>query len=126
MRMVDTAHFRDADKYASYLKTVVGRLRLDLAWENLRPLLPGNASKRRALDLGGGTGSASVKLGEMGFEVVLLDSSEEMLGIARQQATSRKVAAQMSFRRADANRSEERRVGKECPSKCRSRWSPYH
>jgi hypothetical protein len=23
-------------------------------------------------------------------------------------------------------RSEERRVGKECPWKCRSRWSPYH
>src|SRR3546814_14565451 len=26
----------------------------------------------------------------------------------------------------DADRSEERRVGKECVSKCRSRWSPYH
>jgi hypothetical protein len=26
---------------------------------------------------------------------------------------------------ADA-RSEERRVGKECVSTCRSRWSPYH
>ena len=25
-----------------------------------------------------------------------------------------------------AGRSEERRVGKECPSLCRSRWSPYH
>ena len=24
------------------------------------------------------------------------------------------------------HRSEERRVGKECPSQCRSRWSPYH
>src|SRR6058998_4399628 len=24
------------------------------------------------------------------------------------------------------NRSEERRVGKECSSPCRSRWSPYH
>ena len=24
------------------------------------------------------------------------------------------------------NRSEERRVGKECTSWCRSRWSPYH
>src|SRR3546814_5543564 len=24
------------------------------------------------------------------------------------------------------NRSEERRVGKECGSTCRSRWSPYH
>ena len=28
--------------------------------------------------------------------------------------------------RAKAVRSEERRVGKECPSLCRSRWSPYH
>src|SRR3546814_12431158 len=26
----------------------------------------------------------------------------------------------------DANRSEERRVGKECVSTCSSRWSPYH
>src|SRR3546814_19203990 len=26
----------------------------------------------------------------------------------------------------DAMRSEERRVGKECVSTCRSRWSPYH
>src|SRR3546814_4962298 len=25
-----------------------------------------------------------------------------------------------------SNRSEERRVGKECVSTCRSRWSPYH
>ena len=24
------------------------------------------------------------------------------------------------------NRSEERRVGKECSDECRSRWSPYH
>src|SRR3546814_10051106 len=27
---------------------------------------------------------------------------------------------------ASAGRSEERRVGKECVSTCRSRWSPYH
>src|SRR3546814_5147845 len=26
----------------------------------------------------------------------------------------------------DDGRSEERRVGKECVSTCRSRWSPYH
>src|SRR3546814_20843043 len=26
----------------------------------------------------------------------------------------------------DVGRSEERRVGKECVSTCRSRWSPYH
>src|SRR3546814_13122255 len=27
---------------------------------------------------------------------------------------------------ADGTRSEERRVGKECVSTCRFRWSPYH
>src|SRR3546814_6487008 len=27
---------------------------------------------------------------------------------------------------AEIGRSEERRVGKECVSTCRSRWSPYH
>src|SRR3546814_6826859 len=29
-------------------------------------------------------------------------------------------------RKYSAWRSEERRVGKECVSTCRSRWSPYH
>src|SRR3546814_18337474 len=28
--------------------------------------------------------------------------------------------------RSSSPRSEERRVGKECVSTCRSRWSPYH
>src|SRR3546814_5662409 len=28
--------------------------------------------------------------------------------------------------KAPTSRSEERRVGKECVSTCRSRWSPYH
>src|SRR3546814_2261537 len=30
------------------------------------------------------------------------------------------------LKRHAACRSEERRVGKECVSTCRSRWSPYH
>src|SRR3546814_4207958 len=35
---------------------------------------------------------------------------------------------QLRFARVSAmpDRSEERRVGKECVSTCRSRWSPYH
>src|SRR3546814_5530320 len=32
----------------------------------------------------------------------------------------------MSILKRLRRRSEERRVGKECVSKCRSRWSPYH
>src|SRR3546814_14716931 len=30
------------------------------------------------------------------------------------------------LRLASSHRSEERRVGKECVSTCRSRWAPYH
>ena len=37
------------------------------------------------------------------------------------------IPAQLTATEAHGDgRSEERRVGKECPSKCRSRWSPYH
>src|SRR3546814_16203183 len=39
------------------------------------------------------------------------------------------VDAQMRLRggvQREVERSEERRVGKECVSTCRSRWSPYH
>ena len=36
------------------------------------------------------------------------------------------VVGAWSHLAAADERSEERRVGKECPSKCRSRWSPYH
>src|SRR3546814_11788919 len=32
----------------------------------------------------------------------------------------------LSGRLAKSNRTEERRVGKECVSTCRSGWSPYH
>src|SRR3546814_19876342 len=34
--------------------------------------------------------------------------------------------ADLDFRELDFSRSEERRVGKECVSTCRSRWSPDH
>ena len=35
-------------------------------------------------------------------------------------------AREEGVRRFSAERSEERRVGKECSLLCRSRWSPYH
>src|SRR3546814_2668661 len=45
-------------------------------------------------------------------------------------ALARKLGDRHQFQSRDAKllkiRSEERRVGKECVSTCRSRWSPYH
>ena len=34
--------------------------------------------------------------------------------------------AEDRFKEVSEVRSEERRVGKECLTQCRSRWSPYH
>src|SRR3546814_17000842 len=36
------------------------------------------------------------------------------------------IAGPARFTFGQMDRSEERRVGKECVSPCRSRWSPYH
>src|SRR3546814_13925780 len=44
---------------------------------------------------------------------------EKTLGVPLFQEQAMKVAI-------EGARSEERRVGKECVSKCRSRWWPYH
>src|SRR3546814_18547992 len=46
-------------------------------------------------------------------------------GAARAADRTRRCNA-ADNRAALAARSEERRVGKECVSTCRSRWSPYH
>src|SRR3546814_4718941 len=51
-------------------------------------------------------------------------------GRARQRKLRKDVGAAILCRAAAGwrrgHRSEERRVGKECVSTCRSRWSPYH
>src|SRR3546814_17957917 len=49
--------------------------------------------------------------------------------LERMQENLRRTEAVVDFYRLLANaahRSEERRVGKESVSTCRSRWSPYH
>jgi len=105
--MLDTSRFQDAAKYAAYLKTTAGRLRAELAWENLRHFLPCHVSTQCALDVGGGTGFASVQLARLGFAVVLLDGSEEMLDAARTQTETDGVAERASFHHADASRMPE-------------------
>src|SRR3546814_19408081 len=47
---------------------------------------------------------------------VMTDATGEMLRRWERTATKDTIGG----------RSEERRVGKECVSTCRSRWSPYH
>src|SRR3546814_15997546 len=44
----------------------------------------------------------------------------------RAQRRRRQPADKRRYQDRAKQRSEERRVGKECVSTCRSRWSPYH
>src|SRR3546814_11622603 len=75
-------------------------------------------------------GIVACGLGVDGLGYVLGDHSAG--GLSPEQ-WARKVAYAAETWRADRivaegnpGRSEERRVGKECVSTCRSRWSPYH
>src|SRR3546814_17870785 len=52
------------------------------------------------------------------------ETAEANLAVA--QAEARQASAAASTAKVSRDRSEERRVGKECVSTCRSRWSPFH
>src|SRR3546814_11543582 len=54
------------------------------------------------------------------FKQVFRIPADEMQNVGRVFDQARKDS------RGFEPRSEERRVGKECVSTCRSRWSPYH
>src|SRR3546814_20435931 len=56
------------------------------------------------------------------FDVVVVEQLQQF-GIAHDIGGE---AVAVGHFAGDAVRSEERRVGKECVSTCRSRWSPYH
>src|SRR3546814_5318069 len=60
------------------------------------------------------------------FAVALLAAHSEAGGGGGDRAPRGTVEPGEDERRGDGLRSEERRVGKECVSTCRSRWSPYH
>src|SRR3546814_13194560 len=73
----------------------------------------------------GASGLAAVEIGKaLGATVIATAGSPEKLAVARAHGADHCIDyVATDFRDA---RSEERRVGKECVSTCRSRWSPYH
>ena len=67
-----------------------------------------------------GFAHAAVDVG-VGYEVDI----DQAFGVMRAVGQSMRADTKWAAKLAD-DRSEERRVGKECTSWCRSRWSPYH
>ena len=100
---VDGKRFQSgADKYAAYLETAEGRLRLDLAFANLREALPQVPRSLRALDLGCGPGVTAVRLARLGIRVTLLDSSQPMLDLAERAAREAGVIDKIEVKNGDA------------------------
>src|SRR6516162_3427222 len=101
----DSERFRsDAQKYAAYLETPEGRLRLDLAFANVQEFLPLPPAKDslRALDVGCGTGAIAIRLARLGLHVTLLDSSQAMLDIAKRAAQDAGVGTRITLQLGDA------------------------
>src|SRR5437588_2375135 len=99
----DCERFRTgAAKYAAYLETLEGRLRLDLTFANLQDFLPHPARSLLALDIGGGTGAIAVRLAELGLQVTALDSSQPMLEFAERAAREAGVAENIALKNGDA------------------------
>ena len=94
----------DASRYDAYLETPEGRLRTDLTFANVRDFLPVGDEIRslRALDIGGGTGAAAVRLASLGIHVTLLDSSVEMLELAERNIAEAKALDKVALARGDA------------------------
>src|SRR3546814_2144622 len=79
--------------------------------------------------------SSDLELGRAAIEAALAQAgitgdevSEVILGQVLTAGQGQNPARQASMAAGVPKevRSEERRVGKECVSTCRSRWSPYH
>lgn len=74
-----------AGAWVDYNLKPLGRMRLEVTWQNLAHHLPPAAGDHppRVLDVGGGSGELALKLVGLGFDVWLLDYAPAMLDQAR-------------------------------------------
>src|SRR3546814_16449965 len=79
---------------------------------DFRALIDGDRADKVIVDIGGGCGF---------FARRLRDVAGERTRVVDMDSRSIEECARLGV-----ERSEARRVGKECVSTCRSRWSPYH
>src|SRR3546814_16342401 len=97
----------------------------DVCSSDLVQTCGGLTGVRAKAALGGDHGSVSLEGFHMEFHV-RLDGARPDLDALGDAIREVDPSALLDIDSSGALRSEERRVGKECVSTCRSRWSPYH
>jgi SAM-dependent methyltransferase len=116
MQNTDERFESGAPAYAAYLQTSEGRLRLDIAWENLLSILNETDESQtkfeeqgvragepwRAIDLGGGTGALGLRFAARGWRVAVVDPSATMLSLAVEAARVEGLTARVTFHQAEA------------------------
>ena len=101
---------------------------LDAALDNAAVDAALDAAAGKAMENAAGKAldAASAKALDAAFSKALQDSAlQKLVSEASHDAAFAGLLSNEAFQDA-LQRSEERRVGKECTMTCRSRWSPYH
>ncbi|MEK7450163.1 MAG: class I SAM-dependent methyltransferase, partial [Planctomycetota bacterium] len=82
----------------------------ELTWHNLKKYLP-RLSGKRVLDLGGGTGYWALRLAKSGYEVALVDISQQMIEAARRKAEQAGLSNRITFLKSDISDSAHDGIG---------------
>jgi ubiquinone/menaquinone biosynthesis C-methylase UbiE len=110
--MTDARFESGAPAYAAYLQTVEGRLRLDIAWENILSFITKAEHESapeagRALDLGGGTGALALRFAALGWHASVVDPSATMLALATGAARDAGIAARVTCHQSAAETADK-------------------
>jgi len=74
-----------------------------ITWSCIESYLPKVTPREKALilDVGGGTGKWAARIASLGYKVVLLDISEEMLNIAKEKLSKLNLLGQIEIKHGD-------------------------
>lgn len=100
MKRVESYYDETSSKYDGTFDILYYKIYDAITWKYLEPYVP-SRSDSLILDAGGGTGRWSIRMAKKGCRVILLDSSEGMLKIAREKIERENLHNQIIIEKGD-------------------------
>jgi ubiquinone/menaquinone biosynthesis C-methylase UbiE len=102
MEITSTDYYNEtARTYDDAYNTLYWKFYHELSWSYIQKYLPADKQNCRILDAGGGTGFWSIKIAQLGYNVVLTDISSSMLDVAQEKIGREKLEANIQIVKAD-------------------------